>query len=250
MLQHQKTGTETNISKQTEHQRFSSGNGDKAHGFPWRKFAGFILVLVLLVTGGAIIWLAEDSFEILSGEAIATYIKSWGIWGYLGLVGLMIAHSFIPFPAEFIAMAAGMSFGIIWGTVLTWTGAMIGGLLAFGISRKLGRPFMADILTPSQLAKIDTGSAMTTVSAMIAVRLVPVIAFNLVNYGAGLTDVSWWRFTWTTAIGILPLTTLMVVIGEQMRDPTLADWIALFGAGLLMIAIVHFVRRFGVTGPK
>lgn len=207
-------------------------------------------MLVLLLTGGLIVWFVEDGFDSFSGEVIATSIKSWGIWGHLGLVGLMIAHSFIPFPAEFIAMAAGMSFGVVWGTALTWTGAMIGGLLAFGISRKLGRPFVADIFTPAQLAKIDTGSNMTTVSAMIVVRLVPVIAFNLVNYGAGLTDVSWWRFTWTTAIGILPLTILMVMIGEQMRDPTLFDWLVLLGAGLLMIAIVHVARRFGVTGLK
>ena len=159
----------------------------------------------------------------------------------------MVAHSFIPFPAEFVAIAAGMSFGMVWGTVLTWTGAMIGGLLAFGIARKLGRPFVADILTPIQLARIDTGSAVTTVSAMIAVRLVPVIAFNLVNYGAGLTDVSWWRFTWTTAIGILPLTFLMAMIGDQMRDPTFADWMLLLGAGLLMLLIVHLARRFGLA---
>ena len=192
--------------------------------------------------------MVDDGFGNWSGETVADYIKSLDIWGYVGLIGLMIAHSFIPFPAEFIAMAAGMSFGVVWGTVLTWTGAMIGGLLAFGISRWLGRPFIADILSPAQLAKIDTGSALTTVSAMIVVRLIPVIAFNLVNYGAGLTNVSWWRFTWTTAIGILPLTILMVMIGDQMRDPTLFDWLVLLAAGLLMIAIIHVARRFGIAG--
>ena len=205
-------------------------------------------MLALLLSGGVIVWLVDDGFGNWSGETVADYIKSLDIWGYVGLIGLMIAHSFIPFPAEFIAMAAGMSFGVVWGTVLTWTGAMIGGLLAFGISRWLGRPFIADILSPAQLAKIDTGSALTTVSAMIVVRLIPVIAFNLVNYGAGLTNVSWWRFTWTTAIGILPLTILMVMIGDQMRDPTLFDWLVLLAAGLLMIAIIHVARRFGIAG--
>ena len=160
----------------------------------------------------------------------------------------MVAHSFIPFPAEFVAIAAGMSFGTVWGTVLTWAGAMLGGLLAFGIARKLGRPFVADILTPDQLAKIDKGAAVTSVSAMIGVRLVPVIAFNLINYSAGLTGVSWWRFTWTTAIGILPLTFLMAMIGDQMREPTFADWMMLLGASVLMLAMVHLARQFNVTG--
>ncbi len=109
-------------------------------------------------------------------------------------------------------------------------------------------PFLADILTPNQLAKIDMGAAVTTVSAMVGVRLVPVIAFNLVNYGAGLTNVSWWRFTWTTAIGILPLTFLMAMIGDQMRAPAFTDWMMLLGAGVLMLAVVHLARRFGVVG--
>lgn len=203
----------------------------------------------MLLSGGAIVWFMEDGADVFSGDAIAAYIKSWGIWGRVGVIGLMVAHSFIPFPAEFVAIAAGMSFGVLWGTVLTWTGAMIGGLLAFGIARKLGRPFVADVLTPHQLAKIDKGAAVTSVSAMIGVRMVPVIAFNLVNYGAGLTNVSWWRFTWTTAIGILPLTFLMAMIGDQMREPTFADWMMLLGAGVAMLATVHLARRFGVAGP-
>ena len=39
---------------------------------------------------------------------------------------LMVLHSFVPFPAEFVAMANGMLYGPIWGTVITWSGAMLG----------------------------------------------------------------------------------------------------------------------------
>ena len=244
---HHEIGTETDITEQQHNDPIGESRG-KLAGFAWRRLAGFSLVLALLLSGGALVWFLEDGTDGFSGETMAAHIKSWGIWGHFGVIGLMVAHSFIPFPAEFVAMAAGMSFGTVWGTVLTWTGAMIGGLLAFGIARKLGRPFVADILTPNQLAKIDQGAAVTTVSAMIGVRLVPIIAFNLVNYGAGLTNVSWWRFTWTTAIGILPLTFLMAMIGDQMREPAFSDWMMLVGAGVLMLVVVHLARRFGVAG--
>ena len=205
-------------------------------------------MLALLLGGGAVIWFLKDGTSGFSGETIAAYIKSWGIWGQFGIVGLMVAHSFIPFPAEFVAIAAGMCFGTVWGTLLTWAGAMLGGLLAFGIARKLGRPFVADMLRPEHLAKIDKGSGITSVSAMIGARLVPVIAFNLINYGAGLTDVSWWRFTWTMAIGILPLTFLMALLGDQMREPTLTDWMVLLAASIAMFAVVHLARRIGSGG--
>ena len=45
-----------------------------------------------------------------------------------------------------------------------------------------------------------------------AARLVPVISFNLINYAAGILHVSWWRFLWTTSLGILPITVASVVL--------------------------------------
>ena len=40
------------------------------------------------------------------------------------------------------------------------------------------------------------------------------ISFNLINYAAGLTAISWWTFSWATGLGILPLTFLMVAGGD------------------------------------
>ena len=68
------------------------------------------------------------------------------------------------------------------------------------------------------------------------------ISFNLINYAAGLTAVSWWTFTWATGIGILPLTFLMVAIGDGLWSgagelwPWLlaaaaAGWLLVVGAG-------------------
>ena len=39
-------------------------------------------------------------------------------------------------------MANGMLYGALWGTVITWSGAMLGAWLAFGLARWLGRPFV------------------------------------------------------------------------------------------------------------
>ncbi len=222
---------------------------DAPHGytrrFSWPKLAGFCAVLAMLVGGSWLLARAGQRIGTISGESVAASVKSWGMWGHFGLIGLMIVHSFVPFPAELVAIAAGMCFGAVWGTVLTWIGAMAGALLAFGLSRKLGRPFVADVLAPKQMAKIDSWSSTTGITALIVVRLIPVIAFNLVNYAAGFTRVTWWRFSWTTAIGILPITVLMAVIGEQMREPTLTDWLMLTAAGLSILMVVHIARRNG-----
>jgi membrane protein DedA with SNARE-associated domain len=42
-------------------------------------------------------------------------------------------------------------------------------------------------------------------------------AAPLINYGAGLTKISWWTFTWTTGVGILPITIIMVTMGNNFN---------------------------------
>ena len=78
----------------------------------------------------------------LSASAVEELILSWGTWGVAGSIMLMVLHSFVPFPAEMVAIANGMLYGPVWGTVITWTGAMLGAWLAFGLARWLGRPFV------------------------------------------------------------------------------------------------------------
>ncbi len=149
-------------------------------------------------------------------EAVENLIHSWGPWGALGSIGLMILHSFVPFPSEVLAIANGMIYGPLMGTALTWTGAMLGAYLAFGLARILGQPFVRRMVSSEKLARFDTWSHTKGGIALLASRLVPVIAFNLINYVAGLTSISWWTFTWATGLGILPLSILMAVFGHNM----------------------------------
>jgi uncharacterized membrane protein YdjX (TVP38/TMEM64 family) len=202
-----------------------------------RLAIGFILFLALTTVA---IWLlalwdmaaALPGFE-LSVEAAEQQIMSWGVWGVACSILLMVLHSFIPFPAELVAMANGMLYGPIWGTMITWTGAMLGAYLAFALARWLGRPFVLSILTQRHHATMDRWVTRQGAGALLLSRFVPVISFNLINYAAGLTAISWWTFTWTTGIGILPLTILMVLVGDGIWSAQTGIWLWLLAGGVV-----------------
>lgn len=238
---------------QTTDRECNGGSGGvgvrRTRGF-WIKLAALVLFVLILVGGAVMIISGALGPLRLSGDSIAEYVKSLGMWGHLAIVALMIVHSFLPFPAELVAIAAGICFGIIAGVAAVWVGAMIGALLAFGLARAFGQPLVEELLSRRHKQVLMQWSQDRSIAALIVVRLIPVIAFNLVNYAAGLTRISWWTFTWTTALGILPMTVLMVVIGEQMRDPVFKDWMFLVAAGLLILAVVHFARRRSFTGEQ
>ncbi len=203
--------------------------------------AGLLAGLGVLVVGflAALSLGWDPGFTV---QDIEDTIVSWGPWGVAASVGLMVLHSFIPFPAEFLAIANGMVYGPLWGTVVTWTGAMLGAFLAFGLARALGRPFVAKLVARKERHLLDVLAATQGGRLVLISRFVPVIAFNLVNYAAGLTRISWWTFAWATGIGILPMTTLMVVMGDRIETLAWEMWL-LVGAGALVLWFVfrhHF----------
>jgi uncharacterized membrane protein YdjX (TVP38/TMEM64 family) len=231
--------------------RATDGEG-RVSGLPpgRRRLTLVVLIVVVLVLATALVWgyalLSEmplPGFE-LSSESVAKLIRSWGAWGIAATIGLMVVHSFVPFPAEFVAVAAGMVYGPLWGSVITWVGAMCGAMLSFGLAKLCGRPLVRVMVRERHWRKIDRWTESQGASTLLAARLIPVIAFNLINYAAGLTSVSWWTFIWTTGLGIIPLTVLMVTMGDQMRTLTWDEWglFVLFAIGL-WLAIYAFRRR-------
>ena len=150
--------------------------------------------------------------------------------------GLMVLHSFVPLPAELIAVANGMVFGFGLGLAVTWAGAMAGALLAYGIGWKLGRPAAIALSSDEAIARAEAKLARHGAAALIAARLLPVISFNLVNYAAGALRVRPWMFLWTTALGILPVCAISVLAGSHMIKLAW-HWNALIFTGLALLAV-------------
>lgn len=200
--------------------------------------------LVLLAFAAAVWAFATLEFDV-SVEGTAQKIRDWGMWGVAGSIGLMVAHSFLPFPAEIIACANGMVYGAFWGAVITWTGAMLGASVAFALVRALGRPFARRMVPAAQWERMSLWSRDRGGAVLLVARLVPVIAFNLINYVAALTGISWWTFLWATGLGILPLTILLSILGDRMLAMPSWAWVL-----LLVLAIAAWVALHRWRPPQ
>jgi uncharacterized membrane protein YdjX (TVP38/TMEM64 family) len=218
----------------------------------WLALVAAALVVVATLTVWGVVVLGDrlphvPGFE-LSVAAVERTIQSWGMWGVAAAILLMVLHSFVPFPAEIVAMANGMLYGPLWGTVITWSGAMLGAYLAFGLARWLRRPFVLQMIAERHHEKVDAWIARQGGGMLLLSRFVPVISFNLINYAAGLTAISWWTFTWATGLGILPLTVLMVVMGDRLWSGDALAWLWLLLAAPLGWLIWRALRRR--PGPR
>lgn len=224
----------------------------------FRAVAVAVVALAVLYTLGTFLFcgLLEEAawcrvWPHLSFSHIERYIRSVGPWGVAVSIGLMVIHSFVPFPAEFIAVANGMLYGHFWGVVITWSGAMLGAFLAFGLARRLGRPYVERLLKSGSLRAMEQWFDRHGGGAVFVSRFIPVISFNLINYVAGLTRMSWWTFAWSTGLGILPLTVLMVFMGSRVATMSWQGWALFLAAGLLLWLLGHLLgRRLPVAARK
>lgn len=187
------------------------------------------LILVLIVVG-TVYALSGAGFSV---QALETTILELGGWGVAGSIGLMVLHTFIPFPAEFLTIANGAVYGLVWGSVISWVGAMLGAALAFALVRWLGRPFAEKMIARKDWHSLDRWISEQGFSFVLISRFVPIIAFNLINYLAGLTAISWGKFLLATGIGILPVLIILVLFGHHMEHISWPLWL-LFAIGAVL----------------
>lgn len=169
-------------------------------------------------------------------DPIVRLIEQSGHWVYVLAPLFMIVVAILPIPAEIPAMVNGMVFGAVAGTLVTWSGALLGALVSFELARRYGRPLAGRLLRGSTLRRVDDAALSTGWPGLLAVRLIPTIAFTLVNWAAGLTAIPRWRFAWTTAVGIVPGAIVFTVTGSGLGE--IYRRAPLVGGALLVLAVV------------
>lgn len=150
-------------------------------------------------------------------ETARAYIASYGALAPVVSAILMVFQSVIaPLPAFLITFANGLLFGVWWGAALSWSSAMLGAALCFFIARALGRPVVVRLLSKSAVNTSDRFFQRYGKHAVLIARLVPVISFDAISYGAGLTSMRFLWFVIATGVGQLPATLLYSYLGDRV----------------------------------
>lgn len=203
----------------------------------WLILAAVIVVTVLLLwwaSGGQLWW------ELFSDrERLRQALSSAGAWAPAAFVLLLVVQAVLaPLPAPAVATAGGYLFGTLQGFVLTWIGALLGGVLCFILSRALGRSFVE---RSTRLKGFDNYVQEHGAIAIFVLRLIPIISFDAISYAAGLTGISFWRFLIATALGMVPGTFVFVYLGGTSPGPGV--YAVLGGLAVLAVAAYVYYHR-------
>ena len=198
-----------------------------------------MLVLLLVVVGSLLIGRQIDFEHMLNPAYLAELLQSLGPWGPLILILSMATAVVIPpIPSLPLDFAAGATFGPLWGALYAVVGAAIGAVVSFLIGRSLGREVL------SKLLRIDAVFCETCADHHLGLfiflaRLIPVVSFDIISYGAGFTTISLRAFSLATIAGMIPPTLALTYLGSTVAS---VQW--------LLIGSACVLTGFFVLAPK
>ena len=193
----------------------------------------------------AVAWLVLGDLPIdaITREKVVEWVRQTGAFGPIAIVFLMaVAIVFSPLPSAPIALASGALYGHYYGSLLVVSGAVIGAMIAFAISRYAGRDVVIrwigeDLHNSPWLQAARSQNSLTAI--VFFSRMIPFISFDAVSWLAGLTPITPVRFFWATSIGILPMSFLLGHFGSEFGslESEAMAW-AFVGLGALFAAMI------------
>lgn len=209
-----------------------------------RRLAILVVAAIALFSFGW--WLSGpvtdlwQAFLTIDVGSLRATIQGLGPWAPLTSTALMVIHAFVPFPLEILAAANGLVFGTLGGIAITWASMVVSSWAGYGAARFAG-PLVFRIAPGDRLERMQEWTQERSDWQLVAVRFIPIISFSLLNLAMGLLKVPFWKFTWTTALGIVPIVVVSVVSGHLL---TIGPWgWAAVGALLLVLVLWELRRR-------
>ncbi|MCL5965917.1 MAG: TVP38/TMEM64 family protein [Deltaproteobacteria bacterium] len=153
--------------------------------------------------------------------------------------------------AAILSLASGAIFGVLQGTLYVVSGATVGAVLAFLVSRTLLRDWVVKKFG-SRMEAIDRGLRENGLSYLLFLRLVPAFPFFLVNLACGVTGLRLRTYAVGTLFGIIPGSLVFVNAGaslaavesvSQVAGPRVLGSFALLGLFALLPTIVKALKR-------
>ena len=164
-----------------------------------------VALVVLLLSFGAYWWLthhAEVNLLHPAGfQAAMDEFGGLGIAVYISLIALAVIMS--PIPGAPLTVAAGAIWGTFWAGVYSVIGGFLGGLLAYFIGRSLGRSVVY-LLTGKVIYFEKRRGELYLGWLIFVTRLLPVLSFDLISYGAGVSGLSLPIYATATLLGMIP----------------------------------------------
>jgi uncharacterized membrane protein YdjX (TVP38/TMEM64 family) len=209
--------------------------------WPLVAAGGFLLAMV--VVGRAI-----DVGSHL--EAAQGWTAALGVLAPAAFVVVYVVATLLGVPGMPFTLLSPLLFGVGPAFVVMVVGSALSAALAFLIARYLARDALAERLAGTDgFARLSALVEEHDWAVIPVLRILPIAPFAVVNYGFGLTGISFWRYFGWSELAMVPMNAVLVLGAGLLFDATTrgtASWPLLgaaAAAALVLIGLAALGRK-------
>ena len=139
-------------------------------------------------------------------QGVVTHVQGMGARGVFVLLGMQVLQVIVTFiPGELVQMAAGLMYGPWLGTLIILVGCVLAGALIFVLVRRLGAPFVRDMVGEEHTEKFREFEKTGKLDLIVFILfLIPGLPKDTFAYLVPLTDMPMGRYLFLTTVGRIP----------------------------------------------
>lgn len=195
----------------------------------------------------------REAFDVLTSndeDRIQAWVSRFRLAGPLVIILVMVVQMFLfVVPNIFVMMIAIVSYGPIWGAVISFLGVFASSSVGYGIGRFLGPYTVNKLISSKTQLKISAFIRDYGVAA-IAITRISSLSNDSLSIVAGLLKMRYQRYILATLAGITPLIVLLALYGRNGRILRALIWIAAVSLILLMVYIIIDRRKRKKENPE
>lgn len=174
----------------------------------------FVSVFVFLIASYIFLDVIFD-FSANLELAVQKLTPDW--MAALLIIGFLAIDVLVPVPSTIVMIASGALFGSVLGGILAVVGSSSCAIIAFQVSRKMGREKVIRWIGQKDYENLSTLMQKYGGYAVVLTRTVP-LAMESMSFIAGLTEMKLKNFVLMCLIGYTPFAFLYSFVGASAKE--------------------------------
>jgi len=182
----------------------------------------------------------DKAYSILTSDneqRISQWVDSFGFWGPLLLILIMVVQMFLlVVPSPLVMVVSVLAYGPVWGSLISLAGIITASTLGYFIGKYLGPITVQKLIGHKTEIKIENYIEEYGFWTIIVARISPILSNDATSFVAGILKMGYFKFMGATLLGIIPLTILIAILGENIDR---------LKTGLIWVSVISFVALIG-----
>ncbi|MEW9121801.1 MAG: TVP38/TMEM64 family protein [Thermotaleaceae bacterium] len=182
------------------------------------------LIIILLIMASLLAsktrlahWITLENFQ-QHRELLKNYVNQHYLISAIGFILLYIVVAATAIPgAILLSIVGGFLFGVFSASIYVNIGATAGAMITFVTARYIGKDWI-EKKYGEKIHKLNREVEEYGKNYLLTLRFIPILPFSLINVFAGITQVSFKTFFWTTALGSVPSSIIYTFAGKNLGD--------------------------------